>query len=142
MDDLSALDRLLIQQACQQQINRFAALNDAGDYRALADLFVEHGSFARPSQPDTPIVGREAIFTAFCARPPRTSVHIVSNVLVEVLSATAASAHSRILLFAAPPGEIQAQSPLLIGSFSDQLVLDAGHWRFASRQGRIELRFD
>lgn len=142
MDDLTPLERLLIQQACQQQIYRFAALNDAGDYRALADLFVAQGSFARPSQPDAPVVGREAIFAAFCARPQRASVHLVSNVVVDVLSATEASAHSRILLFAAPPGEILAQPPFLIGSFSDRLILDEGHWRFASRQGRIEMQFE
>ncbi len=51
--DVSDLERLLIIEACQRQIIRYARLNDAADFENLAALFTEGGVFARPSEPDT-----------------------------------------------------------------------------------------
>lgn len=137
-----ANDVLQIQMACTQQINKFAALNDAGEFHQLVEMFTPDGVFARPSQPDSPLVGRHCILQAFNDRPKRHSVHLVSNIFVDVVDASHARAFSRITLFASPAGTNVAQGPHLIGCFEDEFVLVDGHWLFASRLGKVEMKFD
>ena len=92
-------DRLAIIEACRALIYRYGYLNDERDYEALAELFTEDAVFCRPSAPDKPITGREAILAAFKTRPTDTvTFHLVTDVLVEVDSADRARARSRILL--------------------------------------------
>lgn len=134
------VDKLVISQACSQQILRFAALNDANDHDGLAKLFTERGEFARPSAPDEIIVGRDAILEAFKKRPRRKSLHLVSNVIIDVLGATEAVADSLVTLYSAQEGAEVAQPPYLLGRFLDRLVLVEGQWVFASRRGRIEFK--
>lgn len=142
MSNLTTIEVLQIQMACTQQINKFAALNDAGYYPQLAAMFIQKGVFARPSQPDSPLVGREEILQAFNGRPKRKSVHLVSNIFIDVIDASHARAQSRITLFAARAGTTVAQGPHLVGCFDDEFVLVDGLWLFASRLGRIEMKFD
>jgi hypothetical protein len=129
--------------ACEQLVRRFAWLNDAGRYEELAALFTEDGSFARPSAPDAPVRGREAILASFRQRPPRFTRHVVSNIIVDVLDDGRAIAHSTVLLYVAddtggaPPHP--ASGPVLVGAFEDELVRQAGGWRFARRTGSLAL---
>jgi hypothetical protein len=85
----------------------------------------------RPTAPDAPIVGREALLAAFLARPPRTSQHVVGNIVVEVESETEASAKSVILLFTGKEG------PPLIGTYRDRFVRTDEGWRFSERRGAL-----
>jgi ketosteroid isomerase-like protein len=129
--------------ACEQLIRRFAWLNDAGHYEQLAALFTEDGLFARPSQPDTPVFGREAILAAFLARPPRYTRHVVSNILVDLIGGDRAVALSTVLLYVAdhsdgaPPHP--STGPVMVGTFEDALVKRDGNWFFASRFGSLAL---
>ncbi|KAB7767005.1 nuclear transport factor 2 family protein [Xanthomonas maliensis] len=129
---------------CEQLIRRFALYNDQHDHDAIAELFTADGVFARPSAPDQPIHGREAIRQSFRERPPRTSCHLMHNTIVDVQSDTRAHAHSHVLLYTAadtsgaPPWN--AQTPALLGSFDDVLVCEQGRWLFQQRRGSLLLR--
>lgn len=70
--------------ACEQVIRQFALLNDRHDHEGLAALFTADGVFARPSAPELPVHGREAILHSFRARPPRTTCHLMLNTLVSI----------------------------------------------------------
>ncbi|MCC4618683.1 nuclear transport factor 2 family protein [Xanthomonas cassavae CFBP 4642] len=130
--------------ACEQLIRRFALYNDRHDHDGLAALFTLDGVFARPSAPDAPVHGREAILQAFRARPPRTTCNLMLNILVTIQSPTLAHAHSNVLLYtasetsAAPPWA--AQSPALLGGFDDVLVFDQQRWLFKQRLGSLLLQ--
>ncbi|USJ01678.1 nuclear transport factor 2 family protein [Xanthomonas prunicola] len=130
--------------ACEQAIRRFALYNDRHDHAGLAALFTDDGVFARPSAPDAPVRGRQAILQSFRERPPRTTCHLMLNTVVSVQSHTSAHAHSHVLLYTADdtstPPPWTAQSPALLGSFDDVLVLDQGRWLFQQRLGSLLLR--
>lgn len=123
-------ERRAIEADCARLVNRYANLNDAGDWAGVAALYAEDGLMTRPTAPDAPIVGREAILAGFLARPARTTRHICANVVIEVESLTMARGESAMLLFTG------AAAPL-VGSFHDRFVLTAEGWRFAERRGSI-----
>jgi hypothetical protein len=85
----------------------------------------------RPSAPDAPIVGRDAILAAFKARSPRVTCHISSNIVITVESANRARGTSAMLLFTA------ADAPPLVGGFQDVFTLTDEGWRFAERRGSL-----
>jgi hypothetical protein len=131
--------------AIAELITRYAALNDAGDWDAVAALYTEEGRMNRPTAPDEFISGRAAILAGFRSRPRRASRHVVANVLVTLEGDARARASSQLLLFtgsvAADGGLpiVSAAAPL-IGSYDDTLVKTAAGWRFAERRGRLDFR--
>ncbi len=130
--------------ACEQLIRRFALCNDAGDYEALAAMFTEDGSFARPAEPDNPVRGRDAVRAFFRDRPGRFTRHIVANVVVDMEDEDRAQASSYVLLYVADSTQGQAPYPLcapvLVGQFHDLLVRDADGWKFLSRRGSLAIK--
>lgn len=129
--EVDALSILLAERAIERLILDYAALNDAGDWPAVAALYLPDGRMSRPTAPDTFVEGREAILASFLARPARTSRHIVANIRVTV-AGDAAGASSQILLFTA------AGQPPLVGSYQDRLRLTEAGWRFAERRGSLD----
>ena len=123
--------RLFAERAIERLIIDYAALNDAGDWQALAALYLPDGRMSRPTAPDVFITGRDAILAAFVGRPQRVARHIVANLRVTVADSTA-TATSQILLFTAPA------APPLVGTYHDRLVLTAAGWRFAERAGSLD----
>ena len=87
---MDALTQLRIERDCGRLPLLFARYADNGDHAALAALFTEDCEFARPFQPDHPFYGRERVQAIFRDRPPILVRHIVSNVLIEVVSETEA----------------------------------------------------
>jgi SnoaL-like domain len=142
MDDAPACSA---RAAIADLITRYAALNDSGDWEALAALYTEDGRMSRPTAPDEFISGRPAILAAFRARPRRASRHIVANVLVTLEGDARARASSQILLFI---GNVPADGGLpllsstapLIGSYADTLVKTGHGWRFTERRGSLDFR--
>lgn len=65
MDRMTPIERIIAEHECQKQILTYAQLNDAEDWRAVADLYTNDGTFARPSDPNTIISGRQNIFDSF-----------------------------------------------------------------------------
>lgn len=115
---------------CARLIALYANLNDEARWDEVAALYAEDGVMVRPTAPDAPIHGREAILAAFRSRPARTTRHVCSNVVITVESADTASGVSAMLLFTG------AAAPL-VGSFHDRFVRTAEGWRFAERRGSL-----
>ncbi len=123
-------DRRAAEADCARLVALYANLNDEARWEDVAALYAEDGVMYRPTAPDAPVVGREAILAAFKARSPRTTRHVCSNVVIDVESEDTARGTSAMLLFT---GEA---SPL-IGSFHDRFVATADGWRFAERRGSL-----
>jgi ketosteroid isomerase-like protein len=122
---------LLAERAIERLIISYAAYNDAGDWNAVAALYLPDGRMSRPTAPDVFITGRESILAAFRARPLRTTRHVVANIRVTV-TGDVATATSQILLFTAPG------TPPLVGSYHDRLALSVAGWRFVERAGSLD----
>jgi hypothetical protein len=131
IDGLSGDAVRAIEWDCTRLVHLYAQLNDAARWEALVALYAADGSMTRPTAPDAPVVGREAILAAFKARPPRTTRHICSNVVIDVESATTARGSSAMLLFTSADG------PPLVGGFEDRFVRTEAGWRFAERRGTL-----
>lgn len=128
---MDASDRREIELACTRLIQLYATLNDAARWAEVAALYAPDGLMTRPTAPDQPIVGRDAILAAFEARSPRKTQHVCANVLVTVESEEAASATSVMLLFT------DATSPPLVGTYRDRFVRLDDDWLFAERRGAL-----
>ncbi|MEP7349815.1 MAG: nuclear transport factor 2 family protein [Sphingorhabdus sp.] len=129
---MDMITRIIAERACEKLIIDYAALNDAGDWDAVAGFYTDDGRMSRPTAPDDFVEGRAAILAAFKNRPARTTRHICSNIRVTVESEDGATAASQILLFT---GSDQAP---LVGSYVDRLVLTGQGWRFAERRGSLD----
>ncbi len=140
---IDSLEHLQIVRACEDLVRRSIALSDAGQWRALADLYAEDAMMSRPSDPDRWIAGRGAILESFLGRPPRTSRHLIGNLLVDVRSRTEAVATTTVALFVGPAivdvAPVRTTGPTLIGAYDDQLRHEGGQWRIARRAGSLAL---
>jgi 3-phenylpropionate/cinnamic acid dioxygenase small subunit len=132
------LHQLRIQHTVTDMIQRYAQLNDAGDYYALTALFNHDARFVRPSQPQEMIQGKDCILQSFLNRPKRKTRHMVSNITVELQSETEVSAHSQIILFLAHTDHSAEFNQISVGGFHDQLVCIQGQWLFQQRLGYID----
>lgn len=133
--------RLRIAAECSKLPLLFAQYADNGDHAALAALFTEDCIFARPFQPDYPFHGRERVQAIFRDRPPILVRHIVTNVLVEVISEQEAKGTNYLTMLSShvsvqPP---QEAGGLYVGGFEDHYVNTPEGWRFASRYGQVAL---
>jgi hypothetical protein len=129
--------------ACERLIHHYAMLNDRGDFHAMAAMFTEDGAFARPTQPDAPIHGRDKILETFLSRPPRFTRHLISSVVITVEDAAHARGHSYLSLHSGQAGDAlprQAEPAWLIGDFHDRFVLEDGAWKFSERRGSLALK--
>ncbi|CAE6843452.1 hypothetical protein R69746_07029 [Paraburkholderia aspalathi] len=138
---LSDAEEAAIRDICERQILKFARLNDAGEHQALAAMFTETGTFARPTDPDNFVQGRDTIFVFFRDRPARRTRHIMTNILVEVESAERAHAHSLVTLFVGPEKSETLQcDAVLVGDFHDRLEKVGDRWLFAERRGNLTFK--
>ncbi len=129
---MTDLELLIAARACEQLILDYAALNDAGEWEAVAALYVPHGRMSRPTAPNDFIAGRDTILAAFKSRPPRVTRHICANIRVTIESGTRAVAMSQILLFTA------ADKLPLVGSYADIFENTVDGWRFVERRGSLD----
>jgi hypothetical protein len=139
------IQRAVIQWECQQHLNKVTNLTDQQDWERLAYCYSEDAVLARPSDPDNPIVGRDAILDSFRARPPRTTSHLLGNSVFKIIEPALVKVISRVWLVSGPPAEAQnaviAGNQLLAGTFIDQLVLVDDRWFTSRRDGSIELKY-
>ena len=136
---MTRAERLFEEMAIERLIRRYAFFNDALDHDALAEMFTKDGSFARPTDPDSPVQGKEALRAFFRDRPARHTRHLMCNTVVEIEGPEAASARSYVVMVVAPLGEGKAES-LLAGDFHDRLMKVDGEWKFQSRRGTLALK--
>jgi 3-phenylpropionate/cinnamic acid dioxygenase small subunit len=129
---MTDLELLIAERACERLIVDYAALNDAGDWDAVAALYVPQGRMNRPTAPDDFIESRDAILAAFKSRPPRVTRHICANIRVTIECDLRAVATSQILLFTA------ADKLPLVGSYADVFERTSDGWRFVERRGSLD----
>jgi hypothetical protein len=140
---LTLVERAAIAWECERMIHLYSMLNDAGDFEAMAQMFTEDGVFARPSQAEVLIRGRDAILAAYTSRPPRFTRHMITSVVVTVEDEDNARAHSYLSLHTGQPGEglpRPAEPAYLIGDFKDRMVRRHGVWKFSERLGSLALK--
>lgn len=130
---MSPGDRRAAEHDCARLIALYANLNDEARWEEVAALYADDGVMYRPTAPDQGVEGREAILAAFKARPPRTTRHVCSNVVIDVETETTARGTSAMLLFT-------SEGAPLVGSFQDRFVLTADGWRFAERRGSLTFK--
>lgn len=141
---MDAQEKLNIELACTRLINQFAVFNDAGRFIELVAMFTDKGEYARPIAPDDFIVGKPAILASFEARPKeRIGRHLITNIVVDVQSPTAAKGLCYVTLYSGTEGQkaekfgLQAQASQLVGEYHDDFVLTGQGWKFARRKGCI-----
>ena len=140
---LNSTDRAVIAWECERLIHHYAMLNDAGDFEAMAALFIADGAFARPTDSGNLIRGRDAILAMYLSRPPRFTRHMIASVVITVEDAEHAAGHSYLSLHTAQAGgtaPVQADASYLIGAFHDRFLLQDGVWKFAERRGSLSMR--
>lgn len=140
---MTELETLLAEQACERLIHRFARANDGRDFDTLAELLAEEATYARPTDPNNPMQGRDAVVASFRARPAtRITRHLFSNTVVTVESATTATAVSDVVLYmgAAVEDGVAKAEPALVGGFEDRFVKRDGRWLFLARKGSLALK--
>lgn len=123
-------ERLAAEWQCARLVALYANLNDEARWEDVAALYIEDGVMFRPTAPDQPVTGRDAILAAFQSRPPRTTRHVCSNVVIDVEGPATARGTSAMLLFNGGPAP-------LVGSFHDRFALTPDGWRFAERRGSL-----
>ena len=130
--------------ACRNLVLRAAALADTGRAAALAALFTPDGVLVRPS--GEVLQGRQAIEASYAQRPAdRITRHLVTNIVVDVMSETQARALSYVLLWTGSTHSEAgrygraAQGPQVVGEFDDRFVLAQDGWRIAQREARFLL---
>lgn len=143
MAEINSSERMAAEWACERLVRQFAMLNDERDHEGLAALFVQDGAFARPFDPDNPIVGRENIMVMFRDRPQRLSRHIMTNTVVELVSPTEARGRSYLIFVSSTdvesPRPVKAEPGMHFGQYDDTFVLTDGGWRFEKRLGSLSL---
>jgi len=133
--------RLRIEAECAKLPLLFARYADNGDHEALAALFTEDCTFARPFQPDLPFFGRDKVQAIFRDRPPILVRHVVTNVLVEVISENEARGTNYLAMLSSHASTVPPQEAggLYVGGFEDHYVKTGDGWKFMSRYGQVAL---
>lgn len=142
---ISPQEQYLIEWQCQQFLYQVAEFTDKHEWEALANCYTIDGVLRRPSQPDKPIKGRDAILASFLARPPLLSSHLLSNSIFEHKSANNVVVSSKVWLLTANASSsksIQSDTSLKVGYFCDQLVKENDCWYIADRKGGIHMNAD
>jgi SnoaL-like domain len=146
-DELSALERMEIERACERLTRAYVRALDLGDMNAAADCFAEHGSMARPMNPGQVIHGREAVRASLLTRPKTLlTKHLATNVMIDVESRDAARGISYLTMVATTPPEGAAPpfvsaGPVYFGEMQDRFVRENGVWKFLERRGSIQIKF-
>jgi len=139
---MTPADTAGIERACARLVLQFAKYNDDLDHEALAALFVEDCVFARPLDPAHPYYGRDKVHAIFRDRAARLTRHVMTNILIDVVSPDEARGNSYVTMMSAPdpagPWPREGEG-LFIGSFDDVFVRTAQGWKFKSRIGNVAL---
>ena len=135
MDDTT---RLAAESACRRLIYEFARFNDYLEHEKLAALFTEDCVFARPLDPDHPYHGRAAVHAVFRDRPPRLTRHVMTNVIIDVISETEAKGTSYVTMISSPDVNMPSEGQgIFFGGFDDDFVKTADGWKFKRRLGNV-----
>lgn len=143
MAEMNSSERMAAEWACERLVRQFAMLNDDRDHEGIAALFTEEAAFARPFDPDNPIVGRNNIMVMFRDRPRRLARHIMTNTVVDIVSPTEARGRTYLMFVSSTdvdsPRPVKAEPGVHLGQYDDIFVLTEAGWRFQQRLGSLSL---
>lgn len=135
---LSAADRRATEWDCQKLIQSFYGFLDEKRYDDLAELFAPEGAWVRLGNE---LVGPEGIKRAMRERDSWLTMHLVSNLRIDVVSPERAETVQYVTLYrqegydpASGPGPVVM--PLGILRHADTLVLRDGAWKFLRKTSR------
>lgn len=135
---MDRLEALVAERDCEKLTYRYCRFADGGEASRLAGLFTEDGVFATP---DLELRGRPAIAETFARREALAdlrTLHLCTNIDVELLSRSAARGWVNLCLFRrwrepGSPGPVPVTTPALVASYEDEYERVGGRWLFASR---------
>ena len=131
-------DRYAIERECERLIAQYCHYVDHGEAARIADLFSEDGRWWNVAASWD---GQQAIREGFQRRQDnagRMSRHVCTNVLVDVISDTEATAVTYMSLYFhdGEPGRDSSPTDCLqkLGEYRDRFVKTEDGWRFARRE--------
>jgi len=122
-----------IEAACARLVVSYTHLVDGGRAADIADLFAENGVWSSPQQR---MKGRAALRAGFASRQAqteRTSRHVCTNLLVDVVDADHATGLVYLSLYRHDGDDVGPAVPALIGDYRDTFVRTPDGWRFDER---------
>ena len=131
--DLSPAATREITAACERLSLDYAHFADNGDTAAWAQLFAEDAELHLFGQIHR---GRAAIAGAVGGSKETTSLHLASNIRVNVLSEDRAEGTCYVAAYVKPasgPKAVSVLAPAAVGIYRDTYRRTADGWRFASR---------
>jgi len=142
---MDAVERTIAERACERLINDYCRFVDFGEAERIADLFVEDGWWESEGMRMT---GRDGIRRGFAARQKvtrRTSRHVCTNVIIDVVDDDHAVGLCYLINYRhdSPTGEAElpapSGAPKFVGEYHDTFVRTPDGWRFSTR--RCDLAF-
>lgn len=123
---------------CTQLILKFYGFLDEKRYEELVELFAGDGAWVRLN---TELAGKQQIREAMNERDDWLTAHLVTNVRIDIVDADHANTTQYITLYRhegwnADAGPAPVVLPLGILRHRDQLVREAGVWKFKRKTSR------
>jgi hypothetical protein len=122
--------RLEILAACERLCLDYAHLADAGRMDEWADLFAEDAEMVLFGQRH---VGRAAIKAAVAGGGGGGSLHVTSNIRIDVTGDGEAAGTAYVAAYVKPPGGAASLAPAAVGVYRDRYRRTPQGWRFAFR---------
>jgi ketosteroid isomerase-like protein len=144
---LTDVERLQVERACERLVLHYSRLLDLGDMEAAANCFARDATFARPMMPDQLFRGREAIRASLLTRPKSLlTKHLATNIMIDAEGPDSASGLSYLMMVSTTPAADAkpphvSQGPLWFGEMRDRFVREDGEWKFLERRGSIQLKY-
>jgi uncharacterized protein (TIGR02246 family) len=133
------IDAMQAERECERLVYRYAWFVDSGEAAAIADLFVDDGTWAAGG--GEAMRGRDGIRTGFEARQAvarRQSRHVMTNVLIDVTGLDTATGRAYLVNFRhdSPTGVAEkpapADVPKYVGEYHLTFRRVDGAWLFQS----------
>jgi ketosteroid isomerase-like protein len=132
---VNELDRLLVEQACHRVVVDYARWLDAGDGARFRALFTSDAVWDMAGH--LRLEGGDAITERLVKERAERSIHVVSNVAIDVVSADEATGFARFVNYRGAAGGRPV--PRYVGRYVDRFTRTADGWRIAHR--RVEIDF-
>jgi hypothetical protein len=133
-----------VQLACQASLMAFTAHFDADEFEAMAAWFAADGTWVRA---DGTLRGRTQLQAWLAQRVPGQIFvrHQVSNLRFEPLPDGRVRVHSYVAVYRhdGPPGQPRPapmNGPVLLGRYTDDMVLEEGCWKIHHKSVQIDFK--
>ncbi len=134
---MTNLERLAIEQACMKLMVGYCVHADHDHADEFAALFAEDGAWVQGSGAE--IRGREALRNYIISRPGRTITrHLITNVLIDVVSANAATGIAYAVVFRDRSHDGSGSAPMrppdAVIEYRDEFRHTAEGWKIQRRR--------